>query len=75
MVKNCLTSFFLPHAPGQFFSTLFEARAEWELDDLQVYVDYLVDETGIAKADLMLRYTKVTGAGTGVGDTQRVAKR
>ncbi|GAX20276.1 hypothetical protein FisN_6Hh227 [Fistulifera solaris] len=42
------------------FTLLFEWKDCWELDELQPYLDAMVDATAISQGDLVLQYLKVT---------------
>jgi hypothetical protein len=42
------------------FGLLFEWKDCWELDELQPYLDAMVDATAISQGDLVLQYLKVT---------------
>jgi hypothetical protein len=42
------------------FALLFEWKDCWELDELQPYLDAMVDATAISQGDLVLQYLKVT---------------
>ncbi|GAX09400.1 hypothetical protein FisN_6Lh227 [Fistulifera solaris] len=42
------------------FELLFDWKDSWELDELQPYLDAMVDATAISQGDLVLQYLKVT---------------
>ncbi|CAB9502597.1 Uncharacterized conserved protein (DUF2036) [Seminavis robusta] len=47
----------LSRDPEKRFAALFQVRAKWELDDLQPYIDALVQELEVSQAELLLQYT------------------
>lgn len=44
-----------------YFASLFEARAEWKKEDLQVYMKYYQDGVGLSDDSLWIRYTRTKG--------------
>lgn len=42
------------------FAVLFEWKEGWELDELQPYLDAMVDATATSQSDILLQHLKVT---------------
>jgi Sister chromatid cohesion protein Dcc1 len=50
-------------AASYYMAQLFAAKERWELSELQPYLEYLQDLTGIkSQADILLQYTKIVSA-------------
>jgi hypothetical protein len=49
----------LEERTSQSFDTLFEKKAGWLLEELQPYLDAIVDATAISQTDLLAQYTLI----------------
>ena len=46
--------------PHKAFAALFEWKDKWLLDEMQPYLDVIMDATAVSRDDLLVRYTKLT---------------
>jgi hypothetical protein len=46
--------------PDKAFEALFEWKEKWLLDEMQPYLDVIMDATAVPRDDLLVRYTKMT---------------
>lgn len=47
--------------PEERFQALFQIRDEWTLDELEPYLERLMEETHLSQAELLLQYTASQG--------------
>ena len=43
--------------PAQRFAALFKQKEQWELEDLEPYLDHLVKNSGSTTAEILMHYT------------------